>query len=464
MRLANLISIVVIASAPSISANPVGFCLHSYSPLAPADKIECFEYAKVEKIPEGLRFFLHPNGTLVVPQIRYRGVIAYVPALNPGDPKFDQALALYEKTASESPATRRFLNDRIKAMRALAAGHQAVQKNDASGAKIVLAGVAYIAPKYVAFKDGFLAISHRSGAARIDIDKITKAEWVQFQKSDADAAAIKVVTLGGAQLWNPMFQGLTADSVKIEHAKGTSTLEISSLSAIDRKTISSWSDGSWRLASPGFSGVTDDGETYAELIGYDGKIHKHVKLASRVGEEVLIKADQGSFRLSLKDAFEIPGKSKVDQTRVADWVDEIVNQRLKAAKPKTESELVNFEPAAEPQITNVSARILQVLTDGVLVHEFVGTLHSGVNVVKLTEKVSVNHPVTGQLVTKILGQTTDRMNVTEVVRDELCFIEGDANALTERQIAKIKKMTRDGTYDYVDVRGAKRVVRKFSVQ
>lgn len=454
----------LIAVASFALAEPVGICLHSYSPLAPPDKIECFEYIKFEKIGDGLRFFLYPNGTTIVPKIRYRGIIEYAVGLRPGDPKFDEALALYVNTATESPLTRRFLNERVKAMRDLAVGHQSIKQQDGSAAKASLAGVSYSAPKFKALRDGLLTISHQGGAASISIDKIARVEWEAFQKIDLGASKIKVISIGDNQFWDPRFAGLTLDGVKIEHIKGTSTLDLNSMSEADNKTLASLSDGSWRLAKPGFLGASNDGETYAELLCYDGKVHKKVKLSDRINDEISISTSQGIRKLPIKDASELPGKSKADQTRVADWVDELAEQKFKSAKSTTKSRLVEFEPADELLVTNVSAKILQVLNEGVLASEFVGTLHTGNNLVELTTSTSITHPVTGKILTKILHQTEERDPVIEPVRDDLCFILGNSKMLTERQTVNISKMILEGKYEYVDVRGAKRTVRKYSVQ
>lgn len=464
MKLFITISATVITATSFALSKPAGICLHSYSPLAPADKVECFEYVKFEKISEGYRFFLDPTGSTIVPKIRFRGVIDYVVGLTPTHPKFNEVLELYVKTTTESPSTRRYLNERVKIMRATLANFEAAKQHDANASKIKLAGATYSGAKFNAFREGFLTISHNSGSAKIDIDNISEAEWGAFQKVDSEASKVKVVTVQGNRLWDAKFGGLTLDGVKIEHAKGISTLAFDALNAADKMMIASLSDGSWRLAPPGFHGASKDGETYDELICYDGKLRNKVKLGKRMNDQISITTNQGESSIPIKDAFELPGKSKADQTRVGNWIDELVEEGFTAAEPSTNRRVVEFSRAKELLVTNVSVRILQVLNEGVLASEFVGLLHSGENEVESTKSVSTIHPITGEAVTRILDQTTKRVAVTEPVRDDLCFIVGNSSTLTEGQVVKVAKMTLEGKYEYVDVRGAKRTVRKYSVK
>jgi len=103
------------------TAEPVGICLHAYGPDAPADKIECFEFEKVERAGDNYRFFPRSDRSVVVNAYRYRGTIPYKANLAPTHPEFDKLLKLYEETARATPSTRVFLNHRILAMRAQAA-------------------------------------------------------------------------------------------------------------------------------------------------------------------------------------------------------------------------------------------------------------------------------------------------------------------------------------------------------
>lgn len=96
-------------------AAPIGICLHAYSPEAPADKIDCFEFERAEKTTGGTRFFL-PNGqTAVVTDYRNRGVI-YYPSSQAKD--LESQLRSIEEVATKTPKARAFLNPWIKRLRA----------------------------------------------------------------------------------------------------------------------------------------------------------------------------------------------------------------------------------------------------------------------------------------------------------------------------------------------------------
>jgi hypothetical protein len=110
-------AILILATALVAFAAPVGICLHAYSPEAPADKIECFEFERVERVASDYRFFLGAAKSAMVTGYRFRGAIPYNPGLTPGNPEFDKLLKLYEETARATPSTRRFLNPKILAMR-----------------------------------------------------------------------------------------------------------------------------------------------------------------------------------------------------------------------------------------------------------------------------------------------------------------------------------------------------------
>lgn len=94
-------------------AEPKGICLHAYSPEAPADKIECFEFEKSETTFQGTRFFLTNGQPVVINDYQNRGVIAYPIASTPLAP----TLQRFEALTFQSPATRQFLNPWILKIR-----------------------------------------------------------------------------------------------------------------------------------------------------------------------------------------------------------------------------------------------------------------------------------------------------------------------------------------------------------
>ena len=99
-------AILILAAASLALAAPIGICLHAYSPEAPADKIECFEFERSERFGADYRFFIDANKPAVVTSYRYRGAIPYKTGLAPGNPEFDKLLKLYEETSRATPSTR----------------------------------------------------------------------------------------------------------------------------------------------------------------------------------------------------------------------------------------------------------------------------------------------------------------------------------------------------------------------
>lgn len=129
------IALAAISFSLLSAAAPVGICLHASSPEAPADKIECFEFEKSERVANEHRFFIDSERSWVITSFRFRGTIPYMPELTPGNPVFDKLLKLYEETARATPSTRRYLNPKILVMRNLAAGY--TQEKQRSESKIL---------------------------------------------------------------------------------------------------------------------------------------------------------------------------------------------------------------------------------------------------------------------------------------------------------------------------------------
>ncbi len=220
-----LLPIAIISITTALSA-PVGICLFAYGPSAPADKIECFEFVKAEKMIDGYRFFQEPSGSVVVTAYRYRSTLPYVNGLSPGNPEFDRVLALYEKTAKSSPLTRQFLDSRIQAMRGQADIYSKEQGRLASLSVLDMGGKSYMSPRFKRIEEGKLVLSHENGSEKIDIDLISDAELKSLIKIDPGAQKIKVFTVSGKRLWNPEYQGISEGAIRIKHEKGDLMIDL----------------------------------------------------------------------------------------------------------------------------------------------------------------------------------------------------------------------------------------------
>lgn len=455
--------VTALAFANTALSAPVGICLHAYSPEAPADKIECFEFTKFEQIAEGYRFFLQPNGSKVVTKYRYRGKIIYEPNIRPGHPEFEQTLKTYEVTARSTPSTRRYLNPRITEMRYLAAEQTASQQVLETLPKIVIGGTTYLDPSFNAIENGKLTLKHKDGFAKIELEKISDAQIQALVKIDPEAAKIKVIEISKNRLWNPRFEGTANGRVKIAHENGILSLEFESISEKDKKTIMSWSDGTWKIGKPGFYNANPDGNSYGELILESGRFHADAELVDRDGESIIIKTPKTKLKLPISQLATIPGISAQDSTRMEAWTTEIINERLDRAKPEASTKVLAFNEAEVLRVTNVRVEILQVFDEGVLASKFIGKLHKGTESVQTTKTVKAEHPVTGEEINRVVDTSIDDFEVTEDVTDDLCYIVGNTSNLTEGQIVKADSMRLLGRYQYTDVAGRPRTVRKYHV-
>jgi hypothetical protein len=510
----------LIASGLSL-AEPAGLCMHAYGPEAPAEKIECFEYKRMEKAPEGYRFFLEPSGTAIVTSYRYRGVIVYKPGVTPGIPEFAQILKLYEETATATPSVRRYLNPKILAMRELNAAYMAGRQEMENMPKVSVAGNEYLSPVFKGFDEGKLVLGHNDGVVRIELGKITDAQVSELAKLDPKAKGIKIVEIagqrlwnpryvgitegnadiqheagtlsqdldslteedcrrvatigggfgevktavvGGRKLWNPVFAGLSSTDVRITHEKGFLLLEMDGISEEDYKTIMSWSNGTWKIAKPGFYGPLDGADSYRELVLEDGRVHQQVKIESREGDDIVLLKSSGSIKVTIARLANLPGIMQSDKERIGGWVKEILGERLATAEVESSSEQIAFRKLEETKVTATRARVLQVLDDGFLASEFVGNLRKGMATYRITMTKSAEHPVTSEVVETVIDARTVDEAVVEEVRDDLCFIVADTSNLVDDSIVNIGSMRLVGTYKYVDVRGAARTVRKYSIE
>ena len=455
--------ILILISATIALSAPAGICLHAYSPEAPADKIECFEFTRVEKVANGYRFFLEPNGTAVVTKYRYHGIIYYMPELVPGDPNFQQLLEQYEKTARAMPSARRFLNPRIVNMRFMAAEQSAKQQFRETLPKIEIAGVTFLEPVFKGFEEGKLILKHRDGNAKIELEKITDDHLQTLVKIDTRAAGIKVTEIAKHRLWNPRFEGITKEKVNIAHEKGILSLGFESISEKDKKTIMAWSDGTWKIAKPGLYSPKSSEDSYGELILDNGRFHTNVKLTERKGEDISVKTSKTTLKLPIQELIQIKGLSAQDFTKIETWVNEIIDESLSRATPVADRKVISFDKAEVLKVTNIRVLILQVLDEGVLASKFVGVLHKGTEKVQTTKTVTVEHPITGVKIGKVIDSSIDYRAVIEDVTDDLCYIVGNTSNLVDGEVVKADSMRLLGRYQYTDVRGAQRSVRKYHV-
>lgn len=517
LKIAFTLSIAAVSLA---TAQPTGLCLHAYSPQAPADKIECFEYQRVERLADGYRFFLFPQGTSTVTNYRYRGTIIYKPNLTTGHPDFASLLKQYEETARATPSTRVYLNPKILSMREKNAGRLAENLHAESLPRISIGGNEYRSPQFKAFDNGKLVMGHTDGVLKIDLDKMTDSNLQDLAKIDPKAVGIKVikiaehrlwnpsykglsdgnvsiaheagslsldldslsekdckkitdidqkfgnnktVSIAGSKLWNPSFQDISSTTVRIKHEKGVLPLEIDDISDKDKKTIMSWSDGTWKVAKPGFYDPEPGSGSYRELVLESGKFYKNVEIKARDGEDISIRCSSGTIKVPFEKLASKSGMMPQDQERIAQWANEILDKRLEVADSESTPEVLGFQESPVLRVTNVRLKILQILDNGVLVSNFFGNLHKGTETVRITETKSAKHPLSGEIVKKVVDTSTVKRDVNEDVRDDLCYIIGNTGTLTDGDVAKAKSIKLEGRYQYVDVQGVPRTVRKYSV-
>jgi predicted RNA-binding Zn-ribbon protein involved in translation (DUF1610 family) len=176
--IASLRILIAIAVQSLIAtAAPVGICLHAYSPEAPAEKIECFEFEKVERAAADYRFFPQSDKSVMVTAYRFRGTIPYKPELAPTHPEFDKLLKLYEETARATPSTRPYLNPKILVMRSQAAGVAKQIEEVAKLPTITMAdGTQLIGCTMSKIENGFVSIRHQDGISKVSLTELDATE------------------------------------------------------------------------------------------------------------------------------------------------------------------------------------------------------------------------------------------------------------------------------------------------
>jgi TPR repeat protein len=220
------------------TAAPVGICLHAYSPEAPAEKIECFEFERVERTGADYRFFPRAGKSVMVTAYRFRGAILYKPDLAPTHPEFDKQLKLYESTARATPSTRAFLNPKILAMRSQSAAVTKQAESVAALPTITTAdGTKLVGCTVSKIEGGFVSVRHQNGISKISLNKLdatqkktlnsTTDEWSVDEPSatpkDSTGTFAKIVFKNGRLLKKVKFKEV-ADGNLVFMADGKSVV------------------------------------------------------------------------------------------------------------------------------------------------------------------------------------------------------------------------------------------------
>jgi hypothetical protein len=152
-------------------AAPVGICLHSPSPETPADKIECFEFERVEKITGATRFFLENGRSVVITTYKARGVVLY--PQQGGNPA--NYLADYEAKARGIPSTRRFLNPWILKIRGSVADRINQAEERAKLPSITLPdGIVLKGCKVTLIEGDLISVTHADGIKKIWLTNLSE--------------------------------------------------------------------------------------------------------------------------------------------------------------------------------------------------------------------------------------------------------------------------------------------------
>lgn len=497
-----------------------GVCFHAYSPDAPDNQIQFFEFDRFERNAEGYRFFMRPTGSVVVTNYRYRGAVIYNDNLNPGHPDFEKQLETYENAVKKVPGTARLLGTRIQTMRDQQTSHKNQQQAASELPSIVIAGEKLTAPVYQRLEDGRMVVAHGSGVSRIPLSRITDQEYAAFCELQPKAAGKKIETILGTRLWNPEFSRIEEGMVIVKHAEGTSqfdldrvddtthlhlikidpkaskmkvysvngrriwnpvmerfhdkiiqikhekgTLELNydEISDEDKETITSWSDGTWKIALPGFYRSDPGDRSYDEVILNGGIFFSKAELESRVKDQVTIRHAGGELQVAIGEIVSLEGILPNDSEKISQWVTEIIEERFRAEKPTESIKRLSFEDAEVVRLTNVRARVLQVLDGGILTSDAVGELFLGTSTDEVTMTIHIEHPVTGQVISREVGREVVRNSRSQNESLGLCFIIWNNENLVDGDMANIKSMKLDGRYQYLDTHNVQRTVSKYKL-
>lgn len=444
-----------------------GLCLHAYGPTAPPEKVQAFEYTRVEKVQGGQRFFVKPRGTTTVTDYRLRVTISYPKDLSPANPELPNLLATYEEQAGKFPATRPYLNPWIERIRAVLSAEEERKKQMDSKPRLVIGKQAYLSPTFSAFEDGKLVLKHHAGVERIPVEELPDDFGTLLAEADPKAPPVTTVTLASGRLFNPAFVKIEKGEVVIRHAAGELRAPLNRIPASDRIVINSWSDGSWMVSEPGFKGRSSDSGDYRELVTAAGRKYERVRLLERDGDSVVFGSVKGPVKV---DMAEMPaglaGLDAGDKAKVESMIGEVVRERSKRAKEVELRKVLKSFPGQDEEsayrFVDVAAVIGQVVEGGVLVNGFIGERITGTNDVEITRCKTFPHPVTGEEVKEVLSMKTGvELTTQRFVEERQCFIACDPKDAVDGEGIRLKSMERNGSFTFVSAAGARRTIPGF---
>ncbi|NQX00645.1 hypothetical protein HQ447_08275, partial [bacterium] len=139
-----------------------------------AEKINCFEFEKLEKSSAGTRFFLKNGQSVMITEYQNRGVVLYPNYSKTPLAELSTALASYENHATKSPATRQFLNPVIVKLRGIVAANSNQPKQAADTATITLAdGTVLKGCKLSRIEGETVSLIHEDGIKKVQITMLS---------------------------------------------------------------------------------------------------------------------------------------------------------------------------------------------------------------------------------------------------------------------------------------------------
>lgn len=243
----SIISIIITATCLSA---PVGIFMHAYSPEAPPEKIECFEFERSIIDDKGTWLYLANGRPVLFTKYRNRGTILYATGVKPGHPDFDKYLKLYEETATKIPSTRPFLNPRILAMRNL-----------------------------------------------VIEDK---------KRSDAISKLPTITLADGKQLRGCIMTKIEKDTVFLKHQDGFKKVDKNELDSAERILLNATCQN-WSLEDPFISTVSSSG-TFEKIVFKNGLLLRNARFKSVENKNLVFVTGDDSISIPITD---FPGEFSV---------------------------------------------------------------------------------------------------------------------------------------------------------